>query len=69
VRNVVEFVSDEDLWEIRVLNEDDALVTGVATLTPLPVKVRDRFTEHGGISPMLTPRSTRDTKNSRKTGP
>jgi len=59
VRNVVEFVSDEDLWEIRVLNEDDALVTGVATLTPLPVKVRDRLTEHGGISPMLTPRSTR----------
>ncbi|MCG2863804.1 MAG: ATP-binding protein [Vulcanisaeta sp.] len=61
VRNVVEFVSDEDLWEIRVLNEDDALVTGVATLTPLPVKVRDRLTEHGGVSPVLTPRIVRKT--------
>jgi DNA helicase HerA-like ATPase len=58
VRNVVEFISDEDLWEIRVLNEDDALVTGLAVPMPLPVKVRDRLTEHGGVTPTLTPRSS-----------
>ncbi|WP_243678310.1 ATP-binding protein [Vulcanisaeta distributa] len=56
VRNVVEFISDEDLWEVRVLNEDDALVTGLAVPMPLPVKVRDRLTEHGGVTPTLTPR-------------
>ncbi|MGC9152384.1 MAG: ATP-binding protein [Vulcanisaeta sp.] len=57
VRNVVEFISDEDLWEVRVLNEDDALVTGLAVPMPLPVKVRDRLTEHGGVTPTLTPRN------------
>ena len=56
VRNIVEFISDEDLWEVRVLNEDDALVTGLAVPMPLPVKVRDRLTEHGGVTPTLTPR-------------
>lgn len=56
VRNVVEFISDEDLWEVRVLNEDDALVTGLAVPMPLPVKVRDRLTEHGGVTPALIPR-------------
>jgi len=56
VRNVVEFISDEDLWEVRVLNEDDALVTGLAVPMPLPVKVRDRLTEHGGVTPTLIPR-------------
>ena len=56
VRNVVEFISDEDLWEVKVLNEDDALVTGLAVPMPLPVKVRDRLTEHGGVTPTLVPR-------------
>ncbi len=56
VRNVVEFISDEDLWEVRVLNEDDALVTGLAVPMPLPVKVKDRLTEHGGVTPALIPR-------------
>ncbi|WP_243679539.1 ATP-binding protein [Vulcanisaeta souniana] len=56
VRNIVEFISDEDLWEVRVLNEDDALVTGLAVPMPLPIKVRDRLTEHGGVTPTLTPR-------------
>ncbi len=56
VRNIVEFISDEDLWEVRVLNEDDALVTGLAVPMPLLVKVRDRLTEHGGVTPMLKPR-------------
>lgn len=40
----------------EVLNEDDALVTGLAVPMPLPVKVRDRLTEHGGVTPTLTPR-------------
>lgn len=63
VRNIVEFVSDEDLWEVRVLNEDDALVTGgLAVPMPLPVKVRDRLTEHGGVTPSLTPRGGNITK-------
>ncbi|WP_069806739.1 ATP-binding protein [Vulcanisaeta thermophila] len=61
VKNVVEFISTEDLYEVRVLNEDDALVTGLAVPMPLPVKVRDRLTEHGGVTPTLTARfSSRD---------
>jgi len=53
VREVVESISDEDLWEVRILNEEDALITGLAVPMPLLVKVRDRFTEHGGLTPTL----------------
>jgi hypothetical protein len=53
VKDVVESVSDEDLWEVRILNEEDALVTGLAVPMPLPVKVKGRLTQHGGLTPTL----------------
>jgi len=53
VSNVAEYLSWEDLQEIKVLNEDDALVTGVAVPMPILVKVGRRLTHHGGTAPTI----------------
>ncbi len=53
VKKVVESITEEDLWEVRVLSEDEALVTGVATPIPMLVKVKGRLTTHGGITPRI----------------
>lgn len=53
VSSVAEYLSADDLHEIRVLNEDDALVTGVAVPMSVLVKVGRRLTHHGGAAPSI----------------
>ncbi len=54
VREVVESATAESMWEIRLLNENEALVTGLAVPIALPVVVRKRLTAHGGVTPRIS---------------
>ena len=53
VRKISEWVTDEDLEEIRTLAPGEAYVFGPATIMSLPIKVRPRGTSHGGMTPDL----------------
>ncbi|MEM2129193.1 MAG: ATP-binding protein [Candidatus Bathyarchaeia archaeon] len=53
VRRISEWVTDEDLEEIRALAPGEAYVFGPATIMSLPIIVRPRGTFHGGITPDL----------------
>ncbi len=53
VREVVEQVQVEDLHELKTLSEDEALIVGLAVKIPVLVKVRKRYTAHGGVTPSL----------------
>ncbi len=54
VRDVAEQVQTEDLQELKTLSEDEALIIGLAVKVPVLVKVRKRYTAHGGVTPSLT---------------
>ena len=54
VRDVVEHLSIEELSEVKLLNDDEVLITGLAVPVPILAKVRKRYTAHGGITPTLT---------------
>ncbi|MEM2112347.1 MAG: ATP-binding protein [Candidatus Bathyarchaeia archaeon] len=53
VRRISEWVTDEDLEEIRALAPGEAYVFGPATIMSLPIIVRPRGTFHGGVTPDL----------------
>ncbi len=53
VRDVLENVDVEDLWELKLLREDEALIVGLAAPLSLLVKVRKRYTAHGGLTPSI----------------
>jgi len=53
VREVVEHVQTEDLHELKTLSEEEALIVGLAVKIPVLVRVRKRYTAHGGITPSL----------------
>lgn len=47
----------DDPYQLRGLDEEAALVTGVSVSLPLLVKVGDRWTQHGGVGARLAPRA------------
>ncbi|MGC8583475.1 MAG: ATP-binding protein [Thermoproteus sp.] len=47
----------DDPYQLRGLDEEAALVTGVSVSLPLLVKVGERWTQHGGVGARLTPRA------------
>ncbi len=47
----------DDPYQLRGLDEEAALITGVSVSLPLLIKVGDRWTQHGGIGARLAPRS------------
>jgi len=53
VRRISEWVTDEDLEEIKALAPGEAYVFGPATIMSLPIVVRPRGTFHGGMTPDL----------------
>ena len=53
VRKISEWVTNEDLEEIRALAPGEAYVFGPATIMSLPIIVRPRGTFHGGMTPDL----------------
>ena len=53
VKKISEWVTDEDLEEIRALAPGEAYVFGPATIMSLPIIVRPRGTFHGGMTPDL----------------
>ncbi len=53
VKDVLENVDLEDLWELKLLREDEALVVGLAVPMSILVKVRKRYTAHGGYTPTI----------------
>jgi len=53
VRKISEWVTNEDLEEIRALAPGEAYVFGPATIMSLPILVRPRGTFHGGMTPDL----------------
>ena len=53
VRKISEWVTDEDLEEIRALSPGEAYIFGPATIMSLPIIVRPRGTFHGGMTPDL----------------
>lgn len=50
VASVAENISSDELSTLKSLNPDEAYVTGMAVPIPLLVKVRQRLTQHGGVS-------------------
>ncbi|MBP1449624.1 MAG: ATP-binding protein, partial [Thermoproteus sp.] len=48
----------DDPYQLRSLDEETALVTGVSVPMPLLIKVGDRWTQHGGVSRGLAARGT-----------
>ncbi|WP_229657738.1 ATP-binding protein [Thermocladium modestius] len=53
VELISEYVSREEVGQLRVLNSDEALVTGLSVKIPLLIGVRRRFTAHGGETPSI----------------
>jgi len=53
VKQISEWVTNEDLEEIRALAPGEAYVFGPATIMSLPIIVRPRGTFHGGMTPDL----------------
>jgi hypothetical protein len=53
VKNISEWMTKEDIDEIRSLSPGEAYLFGPATIMSLPIKVRPRGTYHGGITPDL----------------
>jgi hypothetical protein len=53
VKNISEWMTKEDIEEIRSLSPGEAYIFGPATIMSLPIKVRPRGTYHGGITPDL----------------
>lgn len=53
VRKVSEWVTTEDLEEIRALPPGEAYIFGPSVRVSLPVKIRERWTEHGGMTPKI----------------
>lgn len=47
----------DDPYQLRGLDEDMALITGVSVSLPLLIKVGDRWTRHGGVGLQLAPRA------------
>lgn len=47
----------DDPYQLRGLDEEAALITGVSVSLPLLVKVGDRWTQHGGVSARLNAKS------------
>ena len=63
VKEVIEHTSIEDILEVKLLNEDEAIITGLATPIPLSIKVRKRYTAHGGLTPSLKEYLTQNNKS------
>lgn len=53
VKRISEWITSEDLEEIRALAPGEAYIFGPATIMSLPVAVRPRATFHGGMTPDL----------------
>lgn len=53
VRKVSEWVTSEDLEEVRALPPGEAYIFGPSVRVSLPVKIRERWTEHGGMTPKM----------------
>ena len=53
VRKVSEWVTSEDLEEVRALPPGEAYIFGPSVRVSLPVKIRERWTEHGGMTPKI----------------
>jgi DNA helicase HerA-like ATPase len=53
VRRISEWVTDEDLEEIKMLAPGEAYIFGSAAIMSLPIIVRPRGTFHGGMTPDL----------------
>jgi len=54
VELISEYVSREEIGQLRVLNSDEALVTGLSVKIPLLIGVRKRLTAHGGETPSIS---------------